>query len=67
MRCGRKRRLLGIAAGLGAAVQVNEAEEMHEELQQHCQDRVEVEDVWQWALLGKRLQRLREKSKAGGI
>lgn len=65
VQCWRNRHLLGIAALLGTAVQVNEAEEMHQELQQHCQDRVEVEDVWQRALLGQRLQRLGAKTKQG--
>lgn len=40
---------------------------MHQELQQHRQHRVEIEDVRQRALLGQSLQRLGAESKQGWL
>lgn len=53
----------GLAPGLSLLVQEHQAQEMHQELQQHRQHRVQVENIGQRPLLGKSFQRLEKKKK----
>lgn len=53
----------GFAPGLSFLVQEHQAQEVHQELQQHRQHRVQIENIGKRPLLGKSLQGLEKKER----